>query len=123
MNCRGYAVAQFMQPEPAKYSYGPNVEAKTFFQPEHHYFSHHPGRFFYLRDDETGEFFSAPYEPVRVPLDSFSFTLLPSQIVWCVEKLGIEIKFSLIDGRANGEFDGSYVKIIADTRPTADTVQ
>ena len=30
VNCRGYAVAQFMQPEPAKYSFAPNLEAKTF---------------------------------------------------------------------------------------------
>ncbi|HEY7884369.1 MAG TPA: hypothetical protein VIC08_05420, partial [Cellvibrionaceae bacterium] len=30
MNCRGFAVAQFMQPEPAKYAYAPNLEAKTF---------------------------------------------------------------------------------------------
>jgi len=28
MNCRGYAVAQFMQPEPAKYAHAPNLEAK-----------------------------------------------------------------------------------------------
>src|SRR5690625_6482566 len=30
-NCRGYALAQFMQPEPAKYSYAPNL---FFFQAE-----------------------------------------------------------------------------------------
>ncbi len=46
VNCRGYVNSQFMQPEPAKYSYAPNIEAKSFIQPEHSYFTHHPGRFF-----------------------------------------------------------------------------
>src|SRR5690625_3440258 len=64
-NCRGYAVAQFMQPEPAKYSYAPNLEAKTFMQPEQPYYAHHPGRFVYIKDEDSGEIFSAPYEPVR----------------------------------------------------------
>ncbi len=35
--CRGYAIAQFMQPEPAKYAYAPNLEARTFMQPEQPY--------------------------------------------------------------------------------------
>ena len=48
MNCRGYAVAQFMQPEPASYSHPPNLAAKTFMMPEPTYFAHHPGRFFYI---------------------------------------------------------------------------
>lgn len=60
VNCRGYAVAQFMQPEPAKYAYAPNLEAKTFMQPEQPYYAHHPGRFFYIKDEETGEFFRHP---------------------------------------------------------------
>ena len=34
VNCRGYAIAQFMQPEPAKYSYAPNLEAKTLNVPD-----------------------------------------------------------------------------------------
>ncbi len=95
MNCRGYAIAQFMQPEPAKYSYAPNMEAKTFMQPEHAYFSHHPGRFFYIKDEDTGEIFSAPYEPVRTQLDRFDFVLNKHNINWVVEKLGIEIQLSL----------------------------
>ena len=60
VNCRGYVNAQFMQPEPAKYSYAPNMEAKSFIQPEHSYFSHHPGRFFYLKDEDSGEIISLP---------------------------------------------------------------
>lgn len=95
MNCRGYAVSQFMQPEPAKYSYAPNMEAKTFMQPEHAYFSHHPGRFFYLKDEDTGEIFSAPYEPVRASLDNFNFILNKHDINWVVEKLGIQITLSI----------------------------
>ncbi|RYE67891.1 MAG: NdvB protein, partial [Oxalobacteraceae bacterium] len=61
--CRGYATAQFMQPEPGKYSHGPNMEAKSFMQPEQNYYAHHPGRFVYVKDEDTGELFSAPYEP------------------------------------------------------------
>ena len=51
--CRGYATAQFMQPEPAKYSHAPNLQAKTFMQPEQNYYTHHPGRFVYVKDEET----------------------------------------------------------------------
>jgi len=95
MNCRGYAISQFMQPEPAKYSYAPNMEAKTFMQPEHAYFSHHPGRFFYIKDEDTGEIFSAPYEPVRASLDTFNFVLNTHDISWVIEKLDIEVKLTL----------------------------
>ena len=73
-NCRGYAVAQFMQPEPAKYSYAPNLEAKTFMQPEQPYYAHHPGRFVYIKDEDSGEIFSAPYEPVRASYEHFNFS-------------------------------------------------
>ena len=55
VTCRGYAVAQFMQPEPARYAYAPNLEARTFMQPEQPYYTHHPGRFFYVKDEDTGE--------------------------------------------------------------------
>ena len=53
MNCRGYAQAQHMQPEPGKYAKAPELEAQTFMQPEHHYYAHHPGRFVYVK--ETGK--------------------------------------------------------------------
>ena len=58
-NCRGFATAQHMQPEPLKYAYAPNLEARTFMQPEQPYYAHHPGRFVYIRDNQTGEVFSA----------------------------------------------------------------
>lgn len=94
-NCRGYAVAQFMQPEPAKYMYAPNLEAKTFMQPEQPYYSHHPGRFFYIKDEQTGELFSAPYEPVRGTLDHYCFSVGKNDLRWTVEKLGIRVEMEV----------------------------
>ena len=93
--CRGYAVAQFMQPEPAKYAYAPNLEAKTFMQPEQPYYAHHPGRFFYIKDEETGEIFSAPYEPVRAPYESFLFSVGKSDLSWKIQSLGIQVELCL----------------------------
>ncbi len=95
VTCRGYAVAQFMQPEPAKYAYAPNLEAKTFMQPEQPYYAHHPGRFFYVKDEETGALFSAPYEPVRATPDAFKFSVGQADIQWQVEKDGITAGLSL----------------------------
>jgi cellobionic acid phosphorylase len=95
VTCRGYAIAQFMQPEPAKYAHAPNLEAKTFMQPEQPYYAHHPGRFFYVKDEETGELFSAPYEPVRSSLDRFSFSVGKSDIRWSVDKGGITAELLL----------------------------
>jgi cellobionic acid phosphorylase len=92
--CRGYSVAQFMQPEPAKYSHAPNLEAKTFMQPEQNYYSHHPGRFVYVKDEVSGEIFSAPYEPVRQPLGHFSFSVGKSDISWTIEHLEIRLEMT-----------------------------
>lgn len=85
LNCRGYARSQFMQPEPSKYSFGPMLEAKTFIQPEQGYFTHHPGRFFYVKNRDSGKLFSAPYEPCRVKPEHFEFCHQKSQISWQVE--------------------------------------
>ncbi|WP_020652848.1 GH36-type glycosyl hydrolase domain-containing protein [Massilia niastensis] len=95
VTCRGYATAQYMQPEPAKYSHAPNLEAKTFMQPEQAYYAHHPGRFVYVKDEETGEVFSAPYEPVRGGVDGFVFSVGHSDLRWTVEKLGIRVELTL----------------------------
>ncbi|MBQ4888577.1 hypothetical protein J8L86_01865 [Shewanella sp. MMG014] len=95
MNCRGYAVAQFMQPEPAKYAHGPALEAKTFMQPEHPYFSHHPGRFFYIKDNQSGELFSIPYAPVKQATDSFKFIVEKEKISWHITHLDIVCELSL----------------------------
>ncbi|OTA91900.1 glycoside hydrolase family 94 protein [Hypoxylon sp. CO27-5] len=96
ITCRGYATAQFMQPEPSKYAHAPNLEAKTFMQPEQNYYAHHPGRFVYIKDEETGQLFSAPYEPVRAPLERFVFSVGKSDISWTVEHLGIRAEMTLV---------------------------
>ncbi|KAF2745693.1 glycoside hydrolase family 94 protein [Sporormia fimetaria CBS 119925] len=96
VTCRGYATAQFMQPEPAKYAHAPNLEAKTFMQPEQNYYAHHPGRFVYVKDEETGDVFSAPYEPVRAPLGNFVFSVGKSTISWTVEYRGIQVEMSFL---------------------------
>ncbi|MDZ4810430.1 MAG: hypothetical protein SGI96_19505 [Bacteroidota bacterium] len=92
MNCRGYAVAQFMQPEPAKYTHAPNLEAKTFIQPEQSYYAHHPGRFCYIKDEDTGQLCSVPFEPVRKPLESFTFSVGKNDIRWQVEYIGLSVE-------------------------------
>lgn len=96
--CRGYATAQFMQPEPAKYSRPPNIEARTFMQPEQSYYAHHPGRFVYVKDEETGQLFSAPHEPVRASPERFVFSVGKSDASWTAEALGgirVEMKLAL----------------------------
>ncbi|MEO1451293.1 MAG: NdvB protein, partial [Bacteroidota bacterium] len=95
MNCRGYAVAQFMQPEPAKYAHAPNLEAKTFMQPEQPYYAHHPGRFCYVKDEESGMLFSAPHQPVRAEPDSFTFSVGKHDLHWTVRKHELEIEMRL----------------------------
>lgn len=93
--CRGYAVAQFMQPEPAKYAHAPNLQAKSFMQPEQAYYAHHPGRFVYIKDEETGQLFSAPHEPVRQQPDSFAFSVGKCDLLWTVEHLGLRVELRL----------------------------
>jgi len=95
VNCRGYAIAQFMQPEPAKYSHAPNLEAKTFMQPEQPYYAHHPGRFVYVKDENSGQVFSAPYEPVRETYDKYTFSVGKNDMLWEVECKGILIEMRL----------------------------
>lgn len=95
VNCRGYVVAQFMQPEPSKYAFAPNIEAKTFMQPEHPYFAHHPGRFFYIKDESTNTVFSVPFAPCNEKLDSFEFIAEAEQVSWKIENFGFSIDLSL----------------------------
>jgi len=98
MNCRGFATAQFMQPEPAKYAYAPNMEAKTFMQPEQPYYLNHPGRFFYIKENGKN-LFSVPYEPVKAQLDSFEFIVSDNEISWHINQnqLAIKVRLSLIE--------------------------
>ncbi len=95
VNCRGFVTAQFMQPEASKYSRGPALEANTFMQPEQGHYAHHPGRFFYVRDEDNGSFFSVPYEPVRQSPDKFCFTVGPSEVCWQIEHAGLAITLTL----------------------------
>jgi len=95
MNCRGYATAQFMQPEPAKYAHAPIVEGKTFMLPETQYYAHHPGRFFYVKNHHTGKLFSAPYEPVRAAVDDFQFIADQHKISWKITQDNIKIELCL----------------------------
>jgi len=92
VTARGFATAQFMQPEPAKYTHPPVLAAKTFMQPEQAYFAHHPGRFFYVRDDDTGAFFSAPFEPCRRPLDEYRFETGLDDIRWLARVDDLEVR-------------------------------
>ena len=95
VNCRGFVTAQHMQPEPAKYAHPPMMAAGGFMQPEQPYFAHHPGRFFYVRDEEDGELFSAPYEPVRKAADCFRFSAGQQDIRWVVEQAGLEARMAV----------------------------
>ena len=96
LNCRGYATAQFMQPEPAKYAHAPALEAKTFMQPEQPYYAHHPGRFCYVKDEDSGALFSAPHAPVNRAPESFRFSIGPSDAVWTVRCDGIEVELGVV---------------------------
>ncbi|MFA0442656.1 glycosyl hydrolase family 65 protein [Vibrio sp. 10N.222.51.C12] len=98
VNCQGYVVAQYMNPEPKKYTHVPNLAATSFMQPEQPYFAHHPGRFFYVRDDETGELFSAPFAPIKSKLDSFDFQPGLSDVKWIIKHQGIELTITLTLG-------------------------
>ena len=95
MTARGFATAQFMQPEPAKYAHAQIMEAKHFMLPEQGTYAHHPGRFFYIKDQKTKSIFSAPYEPVRKPVDKFEFRLTPTDISWAIQQDGLWVDIVL----------------------------
>ena len=63
---------------------------------EQAYYAHHPGRFVYLRDDDTGELFPAPYEPVRAKVDGFRFIAGRHELSWDVEHLGLRVEMQLM---------------------------
>ena len=91
LDCRGFAVAQHLQPEPTRYSHAPNPEARTFMQPEQPRYAHHPGRFVYVKDEASGELFSVPHEPVRRPADQFRFSAGTADIRWQIRNLDLEV--------------------------------
>jgi len=91
VNCRGFVTAQHLQPAAAKYSHAPNLEARSFMQPEQPFYAHHPGRFVYVRDEDDGMLFSAPHEPVRRRPDRFLFSAGDGDIRWDVDQAGIRV--------------------------------
>jgi cellobionic acid phosphorylase len=95
VNCRGYVVSQFMQPEPAKYSKGPMLEAKTFMQPEQMYFTEHPGRFVFVKDEAMNIAFSTPYEPMKTIPDEFKFIIEKDRLLWRNQHLDLEVTMIL----------------------------
>lgn len=96
LNCRGYATAQFMQPEPARYAHAPVLEARTFMQPEQPYYAHHPGRFCYVKDEEDGTLFSVPYAPVQRRPDTFAFAVGAGDAAWTVACAGLELEWRVV---------------------------
>ena len=95
LNCRGYASALHMQPEPGKYARAPVLEATTFLQPEQPHYAHHPGRFVYLRDEDSGALFSLPHEPVRAPAARFVFRARADAVDWEIEHAGLHCHWSV----------------------------
>lgn len=87
ISCRGFANTHFMQPEPSSYSTGPALEAKTFMQPEHQYYQGHPGRFFFIKDHESEQVFSLPYEPMNRELEKFEFVVSEQNISWKIQHM------------------------------------
>ncbi len=95
VNCRGYATSQFVQPEPYKYSHAPNLEAKTFIQPEQPYYLNHPGRFIYIKDEDTNKTFSAPHEPMRIKPEDYLFSVGKDNLKWEVVNNDISVEMTL----------------------------
>jgi cellobionic acid phosphorylase len=95
LNCRGYASAIHMQPEPGKYARAPVLEATTFLQPEQPHYAHHPGRFVYLIDEESGALFSVPHEPVRASSDRFVFRARPDGVDWELDRDELHCQWSV----------------------------
>jgi cellobionic acid phosphorylase len=94
-DCRGFAVAQHLQPEPARYSHAPNLEARSFMQPEQPRYAHHSGRFVYVKDEASGAHFSVPHEPVRRPPEGFRFSVGPGDLHWEVRSMGLQLSWSV----------------------------
>jgi len=55
-----------------------------------------PPRWFYVRDDDTGRFWSAPHDPVMVEPDEFEFSVGQGDICWSVVTDGIKVDLRLV---------------------------
>ncbi|GGZ97950.1 cellobionic acid phosphorylase [Arenicella chitinivorans] len=95
VNCQGYANAQFLQPEPAKYASGPSLEATTFMQPEQPIFEHSPGRFVYVKDARDGGLFSLPFAPSKQTFEHFEFQCANDAIYWHITHRGLRLSWQV----------------------------
>lgn len=66
-----------------------------FIQPDTTFYS---GRLrcFYVKDERTGRFWSAPYDPVGAEPDEFEFSAGAADIRWCVVHDGIEVSLRVV---------------------------
>jgi len=71
------------------------LSSKTFMQPEQPYYAHHPGRFFYIKDEVSGEIFSVPYEPVRADYQDYKFIANQHSVDWEIQVNDVLVKLSL----------------------------
>lgn len=95
VSARGFVQNKYLGVEPDKYSFAPNIEANTFFQPEMPYYAHHPGRFIYVKDHDSGALSSLPYEPVRAQADKFLFRAGQTNVTWEIEQDGLAFQMTL----------------------------
>jgi len=95
INCQGYASVQFLQPEPASYACAPVLQATTFMQPEQPVYAHHPGRFFYIKDEHDGSLCSLPFAPIKENHDAFEYVVEDKSIRWLIRNSGLEISLSV----------------------------
>jgi len=95
INCQGYATAQFLQPEPASYAVAPVLQATTFMQPEQPVYAHHPGRFFYIKDEHNDLLCSVPFAPIKAGHDTFEYIVEDKSIRWLVRDIELELELSV----------------------------
>ena len=73
---RGRAIAYFLQPDATPYADAP--------------------RFFYLRDEDTGDFWSAPYDPVARESEAFACSFGIDDIRWQVAQDGLDVALRVL---------------------------
>ncbi len=66
-----------------------------FLQPDMTSYSE-PSRVFYVRDDDSGRFWSAPFEPVQTEPDIFEFSIGLADLQWNVIHDGLRIQLRLV---------------------------
>ena len=64
--------------------------------PEPQYFDHHPGRFFYIKDEDLEDTFSVPYRPMCKKMDRFTFEPGIADVRWTGARNGIESELEVV---------------------------